>query len=619
MKMRKLILATCAFALVSGPIPSVSKVEARKPMPRDPLCQINGHGSDYLPQAQPAYLPPPPPNVLPPPQPPVLSPTIPSPAQQTATPQSSQNGVVVVSEVYQQQPSYKSKSIKRNSDDVSEESKDIGALPVPEPRRYVQPQPENRERYEGEDVAGIQRVINAPVSTFAVDVDTGAYANVRRFLKDGEMPPAAAVRSEEMVNYFRYDYPLPKDKSQPFSITTDMATTPWNPQSKLLRIGLRGYDLDYNERPAANLVFLVDVSGSMGSEDKLPLVQTALSKLADNIRPQDRVSIVVYAGAAGLKLSPCNNPDIIKKALDQLESGGSTAGGEGLKLAYATAQKNYIPNGVNRIMLATDGDFNVGISDKDELKKYVEKQREDGVTLTTLGFGQGNYNEALMEQIANVGNGNYAYIDSEIEAGKVLNDEMSSTLFTIAKDVKIQIEFNPAYVNEYRLIGYENRLLAEEDFDNDKIDAGDIGASHQVTALYEIMPTGARGWLPDRRFDGNKAEGEGSKNGEMAFVKLRYKLPNKSPASESSMRLQAASETSMLIEKPLMSKMMFSAGPPKGDMAFAISVAAFAQKLRGDKYLGDFGYDQISALAGKPKNLWQEEFIRMTAIAKSKS
>jgi Ca-activated chloride channel homolog len=601
MKMQTSIFAVSAFALLTGPVPAPAAADAQeveanvRPAP-EPLCKIyaSENNNDYSMRrskgvgsvvhaspvmVSPSVAPPPPPPA--PPPPPMVTPPPPPSSTQTAS-----DSIVV--------------SGKRRL-----EVQQSVPMAVSVVSGYTQPAQEDRERYDGEAVAGIKAVGTEPVSTFAVDVDTGAYANVRRFLNQGQMPPAGAVRTEEMVNYFRYDYPLPRDKSQPFSITTDMAAAPWNKDSRLLRIGLRGYDLDYDQRPAANLVFLVDVSGSMGSADKLPLVKSALSMLADNIRPQDRVSIVVYAGAAGLKLSPCNKPEIIKEALSQLDSGGSTAGGEGLKLAYATAKQNYKSGSVNRIMLATDGDFNVGISDPEELKKYVAKQREGGVTLTTLGFGQGNYNEALMEQVANVGNGNYAYIDSAMEARKVLDEEMSSTLFTIAKDVKIQIEFNPAYVSEYRLIGYENRLLAEEDFDNDKIDAGDIGASHQVTAIYEIIPAGAKGWLPDRRYDGNKPDGKGAKNGEAAFIKLRYKLPE--------------GDTSRLIEKTLSAQLMMSASAPTGDMAFATAVAAFGQKLRGDKYLGDYGFDNIRLLAGEPKQFWRQEFIKLTEIAKSTS
>ncbi|MEL6487978.1 MAG: von Willebrand factor type A domain-containing protein, partial [Pseudomonadota bacterium] len=331
---------------------------------------------------------------------------------------------------------------------------------------------QGREQYAGEEVSPVKLTQTEPVSTFSVDVDTGAYANTRRFLNQGSLPPRAAVRTEEMINYFRYDYPRPSNTSVPFSVTTDVAKSPWNADTHLMRVGLRGYDIDRDERPAANLVFLMDVSGSMNRPDKLPLVKTALAGLAGELGPKDTVSIVVYAGAAGLVLEPTNDAGKIRRALSELKAGGSTAGGAGLKLAYNIAEDNFIKGGVNRVILATDGDFNVGISSRDALVEMIEANRDRGITLTTLGFGQGNYNEAMMEQIANKGNGNYAYIDSALEAKKVLGDEMSSTLFTIAKDVKIQVEFNPAVVSQYRLVGYENRALREEDFNNDKVDAG---------------------------------------------------------------------------------------------------------------------------------------------------
>ena len=335
---------------------------------------------------------------------------------------------------------------------------------------------ENTERYDGRPVATIQDVAAAPVSTFSVDVDTGAYANVRRFLNQGQAVPAEAVRTEELINYFRYDYPRPTNRSEPFSVTTDVARSPWNPATRLLRIGLRAYDVPSATRPPANLVFLVDTSGSMMEEDKLPLVKRALEGLADQLRPDDRVSIVAYAGSAGLVLAPTNNKNYIKAALSCLEAGGSTGGGAAIELAYATARANMRPGGINRIFLATDGDFNVGISDRSALEAMVKRNRDDGITLTALGFGQGNYNDAMMERIADVGNGNYGYIDSASEARKVLEDELSATLVTVAKDVKVQVEFNPAQVSQYRLIGYENRALREEDFTNDAVDAGDMGA-----------------------------------------------------------------------------------------------------------------------------------------------
>ncbi len=460
---------------------------------------------------------------------------------------------------------------------------------------------DNRERYEGKEVASIQSVATAPVSTFSVDVDTGAYSNVRRFLQKGQTPPAQAVRTEEMINYFRYDYPLPASRQQPFSVTTDVAQTPWNPDTRLVRIGLRGYDVTAQGRPAANLVFLVDVSGSMSSDDKLPLVKRALTMLADKLTPKDRVSIVVYAGAAGVVLDPTSSPKHIRAALDCLEAGGSTAGAAGLQLAYDIASANFIKGGINRIFVATDGDFNVGVSDNKALEAMVKKYRDSGVTLTTLGFGEGNYNEALMERIADLGNGNYAYIDSAMEAQKVLDDELSASLFTIAKDVKVQVEFNPAQVSQYRLIGYENRALAEEDFDNDAVDAGDIGAGHQVTALYEVVPTGAKGWLPDRRYDGNRPPAPTASGRELAFVKLRYKLPGEAE--------------SRLIEKPVAASLLSAASAPRGDMAFAVAVAALGQKLRGDKYLGGYSYAAIRGLAGHPQGYWRNEFLKLAQLA----
>jgi Ca-activated chloride channel family protein len=459
----------------------------------------------------------------------------------------------------------------------------------------------NTERYDGKEVAAIQQVLANPVSTFSVDVDTGAYANVRRFLTQGQDVPAAAVRTEEMINYFRYDYPRPDSREAPFSITTDVAATPWNSDTRLLRIGLRGYDVTASGRPPANLVFLVDVSGSMSSEDKLPLVKRALTMLADRLTAKDKVSIVVYAGAAGVVLEPTHKKEYVKAALECLDAGGSTAGGDGIKLAYSVARANYLQGGINRIFLATDGDFNVGISDNKVLEELVKKNRDDGITLTTLGFGTGNYNEAMMERIADVGNGNYAYIDSAMEAQKVLDDELSATLFTIAKDVKVQVEFNPAQVSQYRLIGYENRALAEEDFANDTVDAGDIGAGHQVTALYEVVPAGAAGWTPERRYEGNRPAAAPGTGNEFANVKLRYKLPGEA--------------SSRLIERPVSAGLLRTAQAPRGDMAFVTSVAAFGQRLRGDKYLNGYGYRDIGALAGASDNYWRSEFARLVRLA----
>ncbi|MCJ2188982.1 vWA domain-containing protein [Novosphingobium beihaiensis] len=470
------------------------------------------------------------------------------------------------------------------------------------PPLAVAPVPQNRERYAGKDVSPVHMVQSEPVSTFSVDVDTGAYANVRRFLMHGNLPPEGAVRTEEMINYFRYAYPRPDSREAPFSVTTDVAVTPWNPQTRLLRVGLRGYDLPRDARPPANLVFLVDVSGSMNAPDKLPLLKTALSGLAGELGPKDKVSIVVYAGAAGLVLEPTSDPRKIRAALERLQAGGSTAGAAGLKLAYNVARENFIKGGVNRVLIGTDGDFNVGVSNRDDLIAMIEKQRDSGITLTTLGFGQGNYNEAMMEQIADHGNGNYSYIDSALEAKKVLGDEMSSTLFTIAKDVKIQVEFNPAAVSQYRLLGYENRALREEDFDNDKVDAGDIGAGHQVTAIYEIVPAGAKGWIGPRRYDKEAAKAKGPAK-EMAYVKLRYKLPD--------------GDTSKLIARPVAASLLQTARAPSGDFAFASAVAAFGQTLRGDDLMNGYSGVQIEKLAGPQSGYWRQEFLKLVDIADS--
>lgn len=465
---------------------------------------------------------------------------------------------------------------------------------------YVGPQ-EDRERYDGQEVSPIRIAAEDPVSTFSIDVDTGAYANSRRFVRMGQLPPKEAVRTEELINYFRYDYPLPGDRSQPFSVTTDLAASPWNPETRLLRIGLRGYDLAAAARPVANLVFLVDVSGSMDEPDKLPLVKATLNTLAEQLGPRDRVSIVVYAGAAGVVLEPTASKAAVRAALDRLQAGGSTAGGEGIDLAYAMARKSFIKGGVNRVILATDGDFNVGITDTKPLIGKIERERDSGVTLTTLGFGDGNYNEAMMEQIADHGNGNYAYIDSAMEARKVLAEEMSSTLFTIAKDVKIQVEFNPAVIAQYRLIGYENRALREEDFDNDLVDAGEIGAGHQVTALFEVVPVGAKGWVGPHRYGTPAAKAQGG--GELAFVKLRYKLPQ--------------GGASRLIERPVAAAGLAAAPPPRGDMAFAVAVAAYGQKLRGDPLLGKFSWNRVAALAGPQQAPWRREFLELVGLAGS--
>ena len=524
-----------------------------------------------------------------------MAPPPPSPQYQTAP--APQNNTVVVTGVRSQLHS--SVHEKRAAPKASA---DYAALP--QAGAYYH-QDADTERYEHHPVASVQRVADVPVSTFSVDVDTASYANVRRMLKDGQRPQPDAVRTEELLNYFRYDYPLPQDKAQPFSISTDVTTTPWNPNTRLMRIGLRAYDVARGERPAANLVFLVDVSGSMNAPDKLPLVKSALTTLAGNLRADDHVSIVVYAGAAGLVLSPTSNGGYVKQALQCLSAGGSTAGGAGLALAYATAKAGYIKGGINRVILATDGDFNVGTTSDEGLLTLVREKMKDGITLTTLGFGSGNYNDQMMEKIADAGNGNYAYIDSQMEAQKVLDDELSATLLTVARDVKIQVEFNPACVSEYRLIGYEDRALNEQDFNNDKVDAGDIGAGHQVTALYEIVPAGSQGWLPDRHFSANKGAPATGNASDAAFIKLRYKLPDQN--------------SSRLIEQPVAMSRVTSAKAPEGDTAFAAAVAAYGQILRNDSTLGNFTLADARALAGEQKGYVRSEFAELTKLAQNAS
>ncbi len=448
-----------------------------------------------------------------------------------------------------------------------------------------------KARYSQLGLNPVRSTREAPVSTFGVDVDTGAYANVRRLLNQGTTPPADAVRVEEMINYFRYDLPAPRDRAQPFSITTDLATTPWNRRTQLLRIGLRGYDVARTERPAANIVFVVDVSGSMEADNKLPLVKATLAMFADQLRPDDRVSLVTYGDIARLALGPGNDREALLAAIEPLKAFGSTAGGEALAIAYGVAQSAFIQGGINRIILATDGDFNLGLSDREQLKAYVERAREDGVTLTTLGFGDGAYSEAMLETLGDAGNGAYAYVDGLSEARKVVVDELSSTLFTIAQDVKVQVTFNPDQVTTYRLIGYENRQLPQEAFANDKIDAGDISAGHQVTALYEIELASDTQLSP--RQDAGKTR-------ELATLDLRYKLPGETASKIIRQQITAPSDV------PL--------GPPQGDFAFAAAVAAFGQALRGGRDLGDFDGDDIVRLAGPQSDLRRKEFLRLVAL-----
>ncbi len=469
--------------------------------------------------------------------------------------------------------------------------------------------PTNRDNFATIEDNGVISVTNSPVSTFSIDVDTGAYAVVRRFLNQGQMPPTDAVRAEELINYFNYNYPTPHKGEQPFSVTTEISRTPWNKQSHLVHIGIKGKAIENNQRPAANLVFLIDVSGSMSSSDKLPLLKSAFRLLVKQLDAKDRVSMVVYAGASGVVLEPTpgNEQGKILAALDQLSAGGSTHGSAGINLAYAMAEQGRIKDGINRVILATDGDFNVGTVDHEQLIDLIEQKRANGISLTTLGFGQGNYNDQLMEQLADKGNGNYAYIDTINEARKVLVEELSATLETIAKDVKIQIEWNPAVVAEYRLIGYENRVMAREDFNNDKVDAGDIGAGHTVTALYEVTLVGGKGHLDPLRYGDSKAADDG-RRGEIAFLKLRYKEPQGSK--------------SKLISQPIQTRSIIDNLRNTSDnFRFSAAVAGFGQLLRGGRYTGEFSYDDAAELArnarGEDRFGYRGEFLRLVSLADS--
>ena len=463
-----------------------------------------------------------------------------------------------------------------------------------------------REQYQKIESSPVQAVAQQPVSTFSIDVDTGAYANVRRFLNDGSLPPKDAVRLEELVNYFPYAYPKPEG-DVPFSVATELAATPWNPETRLLRVAIKAADLSAAELPPANLVFLVDVSGSMDRREGLPMVQSTLKLLVDQLRPQDRVALVTYAGNASVVLESTAGSDKarIRAAIDQLSAGGSTAGESGIQLAYQEAQKGLLKGGINRILLATDGDFNVGISDFETLKQLAADKRKTGVSLTTLGFGTDNYNEQLMEQLADAGDGNYAYIDNLREARKVLVDQLSSTLAVVAKDVKIQVEFNPAEVSEYRLLGYENRALKREDFSNDKVDAGEIGAGHTVTALYEVVPVGAKGWLEPLRY--TQANEKPGKAGEIAWLRLRYKAPE--------------GGASQLVERPIGKGQATPINQASEDLRFAAAVAAFAQQLGDAKYTGDFSLADSARLArgakGEDPFGLRGEFVQLVELAQS--
>ena len=471
---------------------------------------------------------------------------------------------------------------------------------------------ENRERFARSELNGVKSVAAEPVSTFSADVDTASYSFVRRALMAGELPPPDSVRTEEMINYFPYDWPGPDDASQPFKATVTVMPTPWNAGTELMHVAIKGYDIAPAKAPPANLVFLIDVSGSMDEPDKLPLLKSAFRLLIDKLRPEDKVSIVTYAGDAGTVLEPTNasEREKILAAIDGLRPGGSTAGAAGIEAAYGLAKSAFIKDGVNRVMLATDGDFNVGPSSDDELKALVEKERKNGIFLSVLGFGRGNLNDGLMQTLAQNGNGTAAYIDTLAEAEKTLVQEASASLFTIAKDVKFQVEFNPARIAEYRLIGYETRALKREDFNNDRVDAGDIGSGHAVTAIYEITPKGSHAVLTDDlRYADPKnppAAAPASSSDELAFLKIRYKKPNE--------------DKSELISTPVTdADRVTSADKASADVRFSTAVAAFGQKLRADPAMSDYSYEAITTLAENARGAdafgYRAEFLRLVRLA----
>ncbi|WP_059214394.1 vWA domain-containing protein [Escherichia albertii] len=464
-------------------------------------------------------------------------------------------------------------------------------------------------RYQQFDDNPVKQVAQNPLATFSLDVDTGSYANVRRFLNQGQLPPPDAVRVEEMVNYFPSDWvindkqSIPASKPIPFAMRYELAPVPWNEQRTLLKVDILAQDLKSEALPASNLVFLIDTSGSMYSDERLPLIQSSLKLLVKELREQDNISIVTYAGDSRIALPSTsgNHKDEINAAIDSLNARGSTNGGAGLEMAYQQAAKGFIKGGVNRILLATDGDFNVGIDDPKSIESMVKKQRESGVTLSTLGVGRDNYNEAMMVRIADVGNGNYSYIDTLSEAQKVLNSEMHQTLVTVAKDVKAQIEFNPAWVTEYRQIGYEKRQLQAEDFNNDNVDAGDIGAGKHITLLFELTLNGQKAAVDKLRYTSEKTPIKSSKEKELAWLKLRWKSPQ--------------GKESQLAEFPLAPTINIASE----DMLFRAAVAAYGQKLRGSEYLNDTSWQQIKQWAQQAKGQdpqgYRAEFIRLVGLA----
>ncbi len=470
----------------------------------------------------------------------------------------------------------------------------------------------NTEEYNKITENGFKDVISAPVSTFSIDVDGASYSNCRRYIDQSQLPPADAVRAEEFINYFDYKYLSPKD-DRPFSVNSELSDCPWNKNHKLFRLGIKGEEKEYSSLPPSNLVFLIDVSGSMDQTDKLPLLKKAFKLLVNTLREKDMISIVVYAGSAGIVLEPTKGSEKTKiiAALEKLQAGGSTAGGEGIELAYNTAKKNFIKGGNNRVILATDGDFNIGVSSTSELTRLIEKKMKDGIYLTCLGFGMGNYKDGRLEELSNKGNGNGYYIDNLLEAKKVLVDQIGGTLYTIAKDVKLQVEFNPSLVKAYRLVGYENRLLNREDFNDDKKDAGELGAGHTVTALYEIIPAGSNEQIPtvdSLKYQKPNTIELNKYSKELLTCKIRYKKPNE--------------DNSILLEYPVDYNPIEFKNSSE-DHRFAGSVAAFAQILRNSEFKGDADLNFVLETARNAKGddtfSYREDFIRVVKMAKELS
>ena len=476
-------------------------------------------------------------------------------------------------------------------------------MPIPMPR-----QQDNSEKYQHLAVNPIHQTATDAVATFSIDTDTGSYANVRRFLSDGQLPPTDAVRIEELINYFNYDFSQAKRLANaPFLVSTETVAAPWRTANRIIKVAIKADDPTITKQsvlPPANLVFLVDVSGSMSDNDKLPLVKSSLKMLTKQLRSQDTISIVTYAGRTQVTLPATKGSDTDKilAAIDSLDASGSTNGEAAIKLAYQQAKIHYKKDGINRILMMTDGDFNVGVSDVDEMLDIIRRERDSGVSLSTFGFGEGNLNDHMMEQVADNGNGNYSYIDSLSEAKKALVDEMSATFNTVAKDVKVQVEFNPQTVKEWRLIGYENRVLAKEDFNNDKVDAGELGAGKSVVALFEVTPVGQQGWLDDSRYQAHPISHTG-KNTELGFLKLRYKAPNSN--SSTLLTLSISNQTQQ----------------PSSELAFALSVASFGETLKQSKYLGNWQLNDSKRLAqaniGNDPQGIRREFVKLIDLADS--